>query len=232
MNPYNQAMGSQLASQGLLCKPGYDLGGQGFLAVGLAPIRLLQISAEREQDPLVVAISIDVKTVEAFPAASDHRAIGRCEWGSKRGGGSIVFDLRHGCRMTLDASHVTLSAEMLGTVSGGKVRVASSIAYGSVTGPSSLTFTEATVSLAAGITSSPLEIPSYARRVAVFTDSSAPLATGAFLTSDAGGATVIGRFSVSNGMEAVQIPNGAEFIQLTNAAAVGANFTPFYELVV
>ena len=172
------------------------------------------------------------RSVDAFPAASDHRAVGTCEWGSKRGGGSITFDLRHGCRMTLDASHVTLSAEMLGTVTGGKVRVAASIAYGSVTGPSSLTFTEAKTSLAAGLTSSSLPIPSYARRVAVITDSTAPLATGAFLPSSAVGAPVIGRFTVSNGMTAVDIPNGAEFIQITNAAAVGANFWPFFELVV
>jgi hypothetical protein len=132
--------------------------------------------------------------------------------------------------MVLDASHVSLDAQMLGTVGDGAYKVNASIAYGSFSGPSSLTFTDASVSLLAGNTSSFLTIPAYARRVALFSNSTTFSARAELFTAAGGLAKTI--FTPSNNMVPVDIPNGCEFLRFTNIDANAVTITPFYELVI
>jgi hypothetical protein len=216
---------------GILCTPGYNLGGKADLVLGAQPLRLLQLDASREQDPICVAISINAAVLTAFGANSDHRLMGTCRWGSKSGGGEFVFDIRHGCRMVLDASHVTLQAQLLGSVGGGSYRLNASVAYGSFSGPSSLTFTDASVGLLAGNTSAFLPIPQYARRIAIYSNSVTFTGRAELFTNNAGGAAR-SIFVPTNNMEPLPIPNGCEFVRFTNTDANAVSITPFYELVI
>jgi len=227
---------------GILCTPGYNLGGRAELAMSASVIpglpaptnpqqRILQLDADREQDPLVIAVSINAAVIIPFSINSDHRLQGTCRWGSKSGHGEIVFDIRHGCRMVLDASHVTLSAQLLGLVGTGSYRINASVAYGSFAGPSSLTFTDASIGLLAGNTTSFLPIPQYARRAAIYSNSLTFTGRAEFFTNNVGGAAR-SVFIPTNNMEPIPIPNGAEFMRFTNTDVNAVSVTPFYELVI
>lgn len=219
---------------GILHKPGYDLGGKGRLTVNATPTRILQLSADRDGDPYTVAIGVDVKALVDPPATSNHLLRGRLLFGSKGGKGDVTFDLRNGIRLTVEASYVTLSAFMVGTtgsVGETAFEIHSSIGQGTTNGAWSLTFTEPRITLGAGTASSILRIPSYARRVACYANT-----TGTWqievLASAAGGAPVIQTIPCTLGMEPVEIPNGSQFIQIRNTGLAGLVVTPFYSLTI
>lgn len=214
---------------GILCSPGYNLGGKATVVTGGNPFRILQLDAQREQDPICVAVSINAQRGLPFGVGSDHRLQGTCRWGSKSGGGEIVFDIRHGCRMVLDASHITLDAQMLGSVGDGSYFVNASVAYGSFSGPSSLTFTEAPIGLLAGNSTSILPIPQYARRVAIYSNSATFAGRAELFASSAGPTRQL--FVPTNNMTPIDLPNGLEFIRFTNTDANAVTITIFYELV-
>jgi len=225
---------SELAYQGILCAPGYDLGGRARVSAARPKARLLQLGAKSEQDPLTVAISIDVKPASPGGATSLYLLRGTCLWGSKSGQQLVTFDLRQGCRMTLDASHVTLDAELL--VSGAEDPVFdlhSSITYGSVSGPSSLTLTEPRIALGVGATSPRIAIPSYARRVAVYTTTAAANYHADFYSSPIAAAPTLQRVPCSIGMEPLPIPDGVSFLDVSHTGGGGVDlFTVFFELVI
>lgn len=225
---------SELAYKGILCTPGYNLGGKALVRVDGKKHRILLLNAESEQDPLTVAVSLDAKMTSKPSLGSNHRLQATCSWGSKSGNGVVTFDVRHGCRMTLDASHITIDVTMPGTAPDEvEYLVTSSITYGSVTGPSTLTFTEQPVLVNAGAASAKFAIPSYARRIAIYADATAATREAVLYTSDNGAATPIMRIPCTNGMEPVSLPNGVEFVEIVNTAAVlNATFTLFYELVI
>lgn len=226
--------GSQLAREGILCSPGYNLGGKCVLTLNQPPQRILQLNAKSEQDPETIAISIDVKTLIAPAVGAVHLLRGRCVWGSKSGQQEIVFDLRHGCRMTLDASHIMLEVFGLSSApSEAQWRVHASVTYGSVSGPSSLTFTPPPQSLAVGATGAKIEIPSYARRFACYTNDPAANYHADLYTSGAAGAPTNMRIAGSTNMVPVEIPNGLEFVDVSHTGGGGAvEFRPFFELVI
>jgi hypothetical protein len=225
---------SELAYQGILCTPGYDLGGRARLTGARPKHRLLQLSAKSEQDPLTVAISLDLKTAVAPVLGSSYLVRGTCLWGSKSGQQLVTFDVRHGTRMTLDASHVTLDAELIvlaGTAP--EFDLHSSITYGSVSGPSSLTLTEPRFVLASGTTSARFQIPSYARKVAVFTSSTGTYFASLY-TSANPAAGLVQRIPCTGAMDPVLLPDGVEFLDVTFSGGGAANttFTIVYELVI
>lgn len=230
--------GSQLAREGILCSPGYNLGGKCVLTLNQPPQRILQLNAKSEQDPETIAISIDVKTLDpvvAGRAAPDYYLRGRCVWGSKSGQQDVTFDLRHGCRMTLDASHVMLevfgvSTELPELASW---RVHASVTYGSVSGPSSLTFSPLAQSLAVGATGAKIAIPSYARRFACYANDPAANYHADFYTTNAAGAPTEMRVTGSTNMVPVDVPNGLGFVDVSHTGGGGAvKFRPFFELVI
>jgi hypothetical protein len=136
--------------------------------------------------------------------------------------------------MTLDAAHVTLDAEMIvlaGTAP--EFDLHSSITYGSVSGPSSLTLTEPRFVLGVGATSSRFQIPSYARRVAVYCSTAGVTYQADLYTNANPAAGTVQRIPCSLDMEPVPLPEGVEFLDVTHTAGGGAEtFTLFYELVI
>jgi len=225
---------SELAYQGILCTPGYDLGGRARLTAARRKARLLQLDAKSEQDPLTVAISLDLKTAVAPVLGSQYLVRATCSWGSAGGKQVVTFDIRHGSRMTLDAAHVTLDAELF-VIAGAapEFDLHSSITYGSVSGPSSLTLTEPRVTLAIGATSSRFQIPSYARRVAVYCSTDGVTYHADLYTNANPAAGTVQRIPCSLGMEPLPLPDGVEFLDVTHTAGGGAEtFTVFYELVI
>lgn len=235
MAPARNGGASELAYQGILCAPGYDLGGRARLSGTRTNHRLLQLSAKSEQDPLTVVVSVDVKTAVPGTLGSVYRLRGRCLWGSKSGHQEAIFDLRHGVRMTLDASHVTLDSELI-VIAGSapEFDLHSSITYGSASGPSTLTFTEPSVVLGIGATSPRVAIPSYARRVAVYASNAASNYHADLYTNTNPAAGTVQRIPCSIGMEPLPLPDGVEFLDVTHTGGGGGadTFTVFYELVI
>lgn len=227
------AAGSELAYKGILCTPEYNLGGKALVSCDGKRHRILLLNADGQQDPLSICVSIDVKNKVPAIKDSTHRLLAKCDWGSYSGGGSVIFDLRHGARMTLDASHISLDVFADGVDAQGEWLVVSSVTYGSFSGPSSLTFTEQPVLVNAGATSAKFAVPSYARRVAIYADLSGVTRDALCYTSNDPAATPIMRIPCTNGMEPVPLPNGIEFIEVVNTSvALNGTFTLFYELVI
>lgn len=217
---------------GILHKPGYDLGGKATIGINSRPARILQLSADRDGDPYTVAIGIDVKTIVPAAATSDHLLRGKLLFGSKGGRGEVLFDLRNGVRVTVEASYISLDAFMVGTpanVGEASFEVHSSVGQGTTNGPWSLAFSEPRFSLAAGATSAIFAIPSYARRVACYSNTSGTWVIET-LATNAGGAPVLQQFNGTQNMEPVQIPNGAQFVQVRNTGGGGIVASLFYEL--
>ena len=225
---------------GILQAPGYSLGGRGIAIAGGPPVRILQLDADIEQNPQTVVVSINATTQSPFGGSSDHRLQGLLRWGSKSGGCEALFDVRHGARVTLDASHVTLQVQLVSTsFFGGAItgssRCIASIAYGSGASGMMLTLTLPPVFVPAGGVSAMIAIPGYAANVRFFSNAlfAAGVVSGRaeIYTNDLLFAVQVAQ--VFDLFVAAQTPlvNGGEFFRIFNTGVADQVLTPYFELV-
>jgi hypothetical protein len=214
-----------------------ETGYRRIMAPGSPDGELLRLAATTKNDPFVVTVGIDVKTIEPAvePPPSVHRLQLLARWGTGKGTSSAIIDARQGVQFTIAANVLTVDVRYVGA-NGPTFRVGASSAYGSPEGCDvSLTFTEAEETLAGpGSRSAPFAIPSYATRVAWFSPdipAAAPIpsATIQQLASPGVGARIVSQVAPPPG-EFVAVQNGAEVVRLVNDAAAARTYFVLFEL--
>lgn len=199
------------------------------------PIEVLRLTSDRNVMPEVVTVSFDVRLIDAAPALTNTRLQVLLEWGSYKGGGRAIVDLKHGSRFALECS--TLAASILvapaqpAAAVGPTVDVYASVGRMPVTRNVPATFTDASLTLVDGVPSVMLQIPQYAHSISVLSNRDPfgmPFADfrTSFFGDNAIGSPAI---AVAEGNEdPLDIPAGAEFVQFVGFAQ---KLTPLYQLV-
>jgi len=221
---------------GILQAPGYSLGGQGLAVAGGPPVRILQLDADVEQNPQTVVLSINAVTQTPWGILSDNRLQALLRWGSKSGGCEALFDVRNGCRVTLDASHVTLQVQLVSAAVPpvGSVKCIASIAYGSGSSGLPLTSTLAPQFLLAGTNTAFIAVPNYAASVRIFPSVLAVAGTTGrveFYSNDIAFAVQVLQIADIFSTSPIPLVNGAQFFRIFNTGATAYTSIPFFELI-
>jgi len=221
---------------GILQAPGYSLGGQGLAVAGGPPVRILQLDADVEQNPQTVVLSINAVTQTPWGLASDNRLQALLRWGSKSGGCEALFDVRNGCRVTLDASHVTLQVQLVTAAipPTGSVKCIASIAYGSGSSGLPLTSTLATQSVLAATNTAMIAVPNYAASVRIFPSVQAVAGTTGrveFYSNDTVFLAQVMQIADIFATTSIPLVNGAQFFRVFNTGVTNYNVIPFFELI-
>ena len=195
---------------------------------------LIRIRAETACNPQVVTISINKRIItNAAAVATDHRVQILAKFGTGAGLGRVLFDARHGARITVPTATLYVSVLYLGTV-GPIVEIGASAAYGSRPGlgEAPLTFTEAAETVAAAMTGTVTPVPAYATRVAWFSPDDPLVVPPAQATIQFSGeptfAAIEQQLNPNPGVFRA-IAAGMEFMRLRNDAQ-DADFQVVYEL--
>ena len=222
---------------GILQAPGYSLGGQGLAVAGGPPVRILQLDADVEQNPQTVVLSINAVTQTAWGFVSDNRLQALLRWGSKSGGCEALFDVRNGCRVTLDAAHITLSVQLVSTAIPpvGSVKCIASVAYGSGSSGLPLTSTLAPQFLPPFTNTPMIAVPNYAASARIF-PSVLPVAgitagRVEFYSNDIAFAFLVLQVADIFGTTPIPLVNGAQFFRIFNTGATAYTAIPFFELI-
>ena len=226
-----------LENGGILQAPGYSLGGQGLAVAGGPPVRILQLDADVEQNPQTVVLSINAVTQAPWGLVSDNRLQALLRWGSKSGGCEALFDVRNGCRVTLDASHITLSVQLVsaGIPATGSVKCIASVAYGSGSSGLPLTSTLAPQFLPAATNTAMIAVPNYAASARIFPNvlPVPGVTTGRveFYSNDNAFVALV--LQVADIFDTAPIPlvNGAQFFRIFNTGVTAYTAIPFFELI-
>lgn len=232
--------GSALYAAGLLGAGAQHLGGTALLGLAAGDAleeRILKLGEESNKSVSYdVTVSFDLKNQTAAPVGSNHLCRAELCWGSIKGSGRCVIDIKHGTRVTLECTVLVVDVLYRNPVGvapvGPSVLVRASIGLGSV-GANRLTLTEFTQLIAPAVPGAVIPISSYAREVEVKTDQDpfAPIARGFTISffTDSGGTGVAQ--SVSTGRDTlVRIPNGVESMVIINDPIAPAMFTPIFHL--
>jgi len=197
-------------------------GGRAILSPTKLDARLVDISGGNDPNPYVVTITLYRRNLSAIPVGSNHLPQARIAWGAGRAAQSALLDFQHGARVTIDCSSLTVDALYSAaspTVVGPQIECFAGIVYGSL-GSQLNTLTNAQQSFDApsGFFGSPASIPDFGSEVKIYSDD--PAATFDVIL---GRNVVAGRVTpeavVTVGPNLwVQIPNGAEFIDLRAAS--------------
>ena len=202
---------------------------------------LLQLNSVNQSDPRGVLLNVDMVEVRAGNSAAGtpgFRAQLVVTFGTGKGQGRVVVDLKRGLQLVVPATTLTANAQYLDGDDGlgPLLRVSASIGYGTRPGSEqALTFTEgSTVSLVNGATSVAFKIPPYATRVAwqSIADPTAFVVADANLRFERAPLGAAARTAFANPPRAtfVTIPNGSEYISITNVGAAGTSYFLIYEL--
>lgn len=209
--------------------PDYQLGGNAQLGPGDSR-RILNAYGPTGAKAECVVLSLDTRRTSPAPVGNDARLRARIRWGSHSGDNVAEIDCRHGMRLALEASRVTVDLSYEGTT-GPEFTVAASIGYGSIshTRP---TWTADGQALAAGAFGALIAVPAWADGVAVLQDGS-PFAAPANSSvvsqfGDAAGASLIARFAGSSDFQ--ELAPHCEFIGLGNGAANPQLLTAIFRL--
>lgn len=201
---------------------------------------LLQLTSVNQTNPKGVVLSVDMVEVRAGIGAAgtpSFRAQLVATFGTGKGQGRVVCDLKRGLQLVVPATTLTASAQYLDGDDGNGplLRVSASVGYGTRPGSDqALTFTEAhTGFLANGATSPSFKIPPYATRVAwqSIANPTAFIAADANLEFEAAPAAAA-RTAFANPVRGafVAIPNGSEYIAITNLGDNGTSYYLIYDL--
>lgn len=193
----------------------------------------LRLEARDKSKSQNFVLSFDAKPIRASanPVNNNHIIHAQIIWGSPKGNGNTLIDVKHGTRVTLEGTSCSVNLFYSFTDEAGFGRIGPdyevfcSVAGGSVGKGPQLTFTGLIIQ-AVGVPDR-IDIPDYAREIEFQSTSlvGQPI-TFDFLTANAAGARVISTRNLQFGQ--VTIPNGAEAIEVTNAA--GGNTTFIYHL--
>lgn len=233
---------NQLIRGGILDKHPSSLGGTATLGPvqGLnAQERVLQLLADNLSTNQVYVLSFDLK-YPTSPGLSfnppedaplNHIIRARIEWGSIKGQGTAILDIKHGTRLTLEGCALAVDALYefapynQGANNNGPIaKIACSVGLRGVGRGPGLTYTDYTGNMAAGVGNNErLLIPSYARSVEVLDPANPAGNPSFFCTLDAGvgtiGATKRPLVQFVTPLTApVTIPNGAESLNIDNRA--------------
>ena len=209
--------------------------------------RMMAISAEDKSKTQTYVLSFDLTVEGATPAVAATYPVltnmlirARLQWGSPKGKGEAVIDVKHGTRLTLEGTSLVVDIEVVFDNSvvvaanndGPVVHVYGSVGLGSIGKGPQLTFT----SQAQAINSGALflfPIPAYAREIEIQNngDPFAAIATTFnidILSSPIAGGRLITRHGNTN--QRITIPNGAGGVQVTNRGPANTIITPIYHL--
>lgn len=238
-------MGSSVIVPGGVLDQGPDsMGGRARLGIsGLngarTQARMLDITAKLQNMPQTFVLSFSaVPITQPIPVLSNHRIFATICWGSLKSQQAATFDLKHGTRLTLEGTQLTVDGIYTTQAPGGipadgpDYDVTCSIGAGSVGKGPTVTFTDEdqVVNVGASVIR---VLPRYARQVEIQSDGNPfagipPSFLLSFLVSPVGGARVI---STHAGRDVpITIPNGAEAIQITNNGPGIVQHTPIYHL--
>jgi len=199
---------------------------------------LLQLQAKEPSNTRTLVLNVNVRTIRDGSGSAPplFRAQLELRWGAGKGVARAFVDLRRGLQLVIPASTVTAGALYLDDAigAGPRLEVSASVGYGCRPGQdTALTFTEAsTGALGVGAVSASFAIPAYATRVC-WQSPSSPVA---FVVPDALleflATPVDGVVTMSNPARDafVPIPEGANFIRITNLGAGGTPYHLLHEL--
>lgn len=209
--------------------PDFQLGGNAQVQPGDSR-RILNVYGPTGAKAESVILSLDARRTDVAPVGNDARLRARIRWGSHSGDNVAELDCRHGVRLTLEASRVTVDLNYEGTT-GPDYTVIASIGYGTVshTRP---TWTAEAQALAAGAAGALIQVPAWADGIAVLQDG-LPFAAPANVSQvsqfgDAAGASLLARFPGSTEFQPLA-PN-CEFIGLGNGPAGPQTLTAIFRL--
>lgn len=227
---------------GILDQQAGYLGGKVDLAPGgVEQGRVLNLTARDNTKTQTYVLSFDVQTETdaAGPALNSHLLQATLNWGSAKGNGQAVIDLKHGTRVTLEGTYLSVDVRMVFTNPGAipdagpTFRVYASVGAGSVGKGPQLTRTTDTLAIV-NAANSEVRVPNYAREIEIQSDAD-PLAivpNSVEVQFQSGlaaiGARVIGRVVGVN--TRFTLPNGCEFINIFNRGPLNQLYTPVFHL--
>lgn len=202
--------------------------GPGFVDAPLINIQPGDVNGSSMCDPVMVTVDVSKRIILQAAAGTDHRVQLVATWGT---GGhatprAAIFDARHGARITLPASSLTVIGRYIAdavAAIGPTVELSLAVGYGERAGHAAApTFTDPPQAVAAGALSAAVALPAYAARAA-WTSIADPLgfvapAATIQLSGDPAFTTVLAQFAPSAG-EFVPIPAGVEFVRFRNDGA-------------
>jgi hypothetical protein len=210
-------------------------GGRAILSPTTLDARLVDISGGNDPNPFVVTITLYRRNLGAVPAGSNHLPQARIAWGAGRAAQSALLDFQHGARVSIDCSSLTVDALYSASgspVVGPQIECFAGVVYGSLGSElNTLTMPQQTVDVAGGgFAGAPMTIPDFTRELKVYTD-----VIGSTFSVILGRNIVAGRVVpesvVSVGPnQAVQIPNGMEFLDIQRTAGAATVAGPQYQL--
>lgn len=186
---------------------------------------ILQLSGENADAPETMTVTLYRDFLEPLEPTYENSYTGalyaRVTWGAGKTHQSLLCDFHHGARLTLDASSVEVEAIYTsydgGDLIGPPIRFSASLVYGNI-GNRQLTFTER---LTLGSTASLMvTIPSFAGRLTQV--GGGPVAaTGQWHVNRTAN---LGRPVTLIDGSAVEIPNGAEYIEINNPSLASQDY--------
>lgn len=205
---------------------------------------LMSLPVSESEAPITATLSFAsyVSNDNGAPAAgsgtNNHLPRIYLSWGSHKGKMQAVFDLLHGVRVVVEGSTIECRAQMdfidpdPANQQGPTLDVYMSIGDGDIGRGPGLTFTSPGQALDVE-TAATFSIPLWAKSVEVHSSSdpnAAPVNTfdAEIKPFAAVGAATISRFATLR--ERVQLPNGAEAIQITNLGPDSPTYTPIFHL--
>jgi hypothetical protein len=230
-------------------------GGRAVIVPGGKDARLISISAGADPNPYVVTVCLFRKNLTASPewdplamAGGEANALPRARitWGSGKSAQTVLVDYLHGSRLTLDCSSVTIDAiygnfESTSPPVGPTMEFYASVVYGSL-GSRLATLTEGlfatTAPLPAVFAPEAAAIPDFANQLKLNCASVSSVFTVRFGSSrttvagiGAGFPRVFPLATISTAPnEWIQIPNGAEFVDVIQTAGTPGNLSLQYQL--
>jgi hypothetical protein len=210
------------------------------LEIGPSPsgeqsLQLIQgLGALHSASPVGIVLHVDAEQVGQIPPfGANHRLSLDLQWGISKASFSARVDLRKGLRLFLAASSLTMSVVYRGNV-GPRYRVSAAAAYGSADTPRP-TLTEEVDPIDDGDTAI-VPVPKYASSVLVYPTSPALLGAGflgqvVFTRTPA--PTVLAAaqtFSFAFAFPDFKVPNGAEFVQITNNTGGATGYVLVFDL--
>ena len=234
-----------LLAGGILDQGPGQLGGRTRLGLALGDSlsnRILSLEAPDKRVTQTYVLSFDLKPRTVIPGTSTSLVRARICWGSIKGNGIAILDIKHGTRVTLEGTILNVDAVMefqndanLPAANTASLDVYASIGLGSVGKGPQLTFTDRTLTVAeTTATAFPTPIPDYAREIEMQVDgdplAAAPLVFDLAIRAGPGvGSRIVSRHSGAD--VPITIPNGANNITMFTPPGSGANlFTPIYHL--
>lgn len=209
-------------------------GGRAIITPSRPDARLVSISGGNDPNPQVVSLTCYRKNLTAVPAGSNHLPQARIAWGAGKGAQTALIDFQHGARITLDCSALTVDAIYSATgtpVVGPDIECFVGVVYGSLgRQTNTLTMPQQSFDAVSGFFGAPMTIPDFASEVRIYANT-----VGTTLSVVLGRNIVAGRVVaesiVSVGPnQAVQIPNGVEFLDIQRTAGAATLAGPQYLL--